>query len=174
MVLYLKKRCCGLYYVCFKPSAKVRQKTNYRYYVEMFGCLKVSWQALGDSVLLNERKWWCIVRSCSDSQFEDKHNICAVLVHVMQRYNVGVLELLQDVHFPLNLLSSYTTSADSTLALLDELGCIFNTWALLYAALNNCKLPTADTKEKENRHYLMLWLKHCIKFCFFRYHKWNS
>lgn len=66
----------------------------------------------------------------------------------MQRNNVGVLDLLQDVHFPLDLLSSHTTSAGPTLPLLDELGCVFDARALLYAAFDNRKLPTADTKEK--------------------------
>lgn len=64
----------------------------------------------------------------------------------MQLYNVVVLELLKDVHFPLNLLSSYATSAGPTLALLDELGCIFDACTLLYTAFDNSKLPTADTK----------------------------
>lgn len=85
--------------------------------------------------------------SCTDSQFEDEHHVCAVLVHVVQGHNVGVLELLQDVHLPLNLLSSHTPSAGPTLTLLNELGCKFCPRALLFAALDDCKLPAADTKE---------------------------
>lgn len=92
-----------------------------------------------------------IVELCSDSQFEDKHHVCAVLVHIVQRYDVGMLELLQDAHLSLNLLSFHTSSAGPTLALLDELGCKFGACALLCAALDYCKLSTADTKETK-RH----------------------
>lgn len=87
-----------------------------------------------------------VAMHCWDSQFEDKHHICAVLVNIMELYNVGMLELLQDAHFPLNLLFFHTPSADPTQALLDELCCIRIAGALLDAALDNCKLPTADTK----------------------------
>ena len=67
----------------------------------------------------------------------------------MKRHNVVVLDLLQDVHFPLNLLSSYTPSAGPTLSLLDEFGCIFDTCTLLYTAFDDSKLTTADTKEEK-------------------------
>lgn len=67
-----------------------------------------------------------------------------------------MLELLQDVHFPLNLLSSYTTPACPTLALLDELGCIFNARTLLYAAFDNCKLPTANHKRRQKKTLTLL------------------
>lgn len=65
----------------------------------------------------------------------------------MQRYNVGVLEFLQDAHFPDNLLSTHTSPAGMIQALLDELACILIACALLYAALDNSKLPTADIRE---------------------------
>lgn len=65
----------------------------------------------------------------------------------MQRYDVGVLELLQDAHFPHNFLSSHTSPAGMTQALLNELGCVLSACALLCAALDNGKLPTVDTKE---------------------------
>lgn len=89
----------------------------------------------------------CIAESCGDSQFEDKHNICPVLVNIVERYNVGMLELLQDVHFPRNLLSFHTPSAGPAQALLDELGRVLIACALLYASLDNRKLPTADKRE---------------------------
>lgn len=116
------------------------------------------------SVLLTVRILWCVFESCSDSQFQNKHHVCAVLVHIVQCYDVGVLELLQDAHFPLDLLSSYTSSAGPTLALLDELGCIFSACALLYAALDYCKLPTADTKEKKTLTLLNASIT--VLFCF--------
>lgn len=91
------------------------------------------------------------VELCSDSQFKNQHHVCAVLVHVVQRYDVLVLELLQDAHFPLNLLSSYTSPAGPTLTLLDELGSIFGAGALLFAAFHYRKLPTANKKEKKKQ-----------------------
>lgn len=68
-----------------------------------------------------------------------------------------MLDLLQDVHFPLNLLSSYATPAGLTLPLLDELGRVFSTCTFLFAALDNGKLPAADTKE-EKRSLLVISL----------------
>lgn len=88
-----------------------------------------------------------VVVWCSDSQFEDEHHICAVLVHVVQRDDVGVRDLLQDVHLPLDLLSPHATPAGPTLPLLDELGCIFDACTLVYTAFDDRKLPTAETKE---------------------------
>lgn len=57
-------------------------------------------------------------------------------------------DLLQDVHFPLDLLSPYTTSADATLTLLDEFGRIFDACSSLFTAFDDRKLPTVDTKEE--------------------------
>lgn len=87
------------------------------------------------------------VECCSNSQFKDEHHVCAVLVHIVQRYDVGVLELLQDAHFPHDLLSTHTSPAGMIQALLDEFSCIHIACALLCAVLDNSKLPTVDTKD---------------------------
>jgi len=67
-----------------------------------------------------------------------------------------VLELLQDVHFPLNRISFYAASTGPTLALLDELGCIFDACTSFYTTFDNCKLPTADTKEEKKTQILLI------------------
>lgn len=59
------------------------------------------------------------------SQLQDQHHISAVLVDVMQRDDVGVLNLLQDVHLPLYLLPPHSSGAGHALPLLDELGSKF-------------------------------------------------
>lgn len=56
------------------------------------------------------------------SQLQDEHHISAVLVDVVQRDNVGMLDLLQDVHLPLDLFPSHPPRAGQALALLDKLG----------------------------------------------------
>lgn len=56
------------------------------------------------------------------SQLQDEHHVCAVLVDVVQHDDVWVLDLLQDVHLSLDLLSPHPPRAGQALALLDELG----------------------------------------------------
>lgn len=80
-----------------------------------------------------------------DSQLKDKHYVRPILVDVVKGHHIGVLELLQDVHLPLDLLAPHTASAGPILALLDELGGVLDTRALLRATLDHCKLTTAET-----------------------------
>lgn len=86
-------------------------------------------------------------RRC-DSQFQDEDDVGTGLVHVVQRDDVGVQDLLQDAHLPLHLLPSHASPAGPALPLLDELGCVLETRALLFAPLDNGKLPAVDTKEE--------------------------
>lgn len=65
----------------------------------------------------------------------------------MQFYDVGVPDLLQDVHLPLDLLSLHASPADPTRAFFDELGGVLVAGALLFTTLDNCKLPAADKKK---------------------------
>lgn len=44
-------------------------------------------------------------------QLQDKDDICLVLKDIMQRDDVAVLNLPQDVHLTLNLLAAHSTSA---------------------------------------------------------------
>lgn len=87
--------------------------------------------------------FFSVAERCRDSQFEHEHHVGAVFVHVVQLYDVGVPELLQDVHLPLDLLSLHTPPADPTLAFFDELGGVLVVGGLLFTSLDNCKLPTA-------------------------------
>lgn len=89
----------------------------------------------------------CVVCRWRDSQFQDEDDVGAVLVHVVQRHDVGVQDLLQDAHLPLHLLPSHASPAGPALPLLDELGCVFKARALLFAPFDDGKLPAADTKE---------------------------
>lgn len=89
----------------------------------------------------------CVSCGWRDSQFQDEDDVSAVLVHVVQRHDVGVQDLLQDAHLPFHLLPSHSSPAGPALPLLDELGCVFEAAALLFAALDDGKLPAADTKE---------------------------
>lgn len=63
----------------------------------------------------------------------------------MQGHDVGVLDLLQDVHLPLDLLSLHAAAAGPALPLLDELGGVFDACAFVRAAFDDRKLPAADT-----------------------------
>lgn len=89
----------------------------------------------------------CVVCRCRDSQFQDEDDFGAVLVHVVQRDDVGVQDLLQDAHLPLHLLPSHASPAGPALPLLDELGCVLEARALLFAPFDDGKLPAADIKE---------------------------
>lgn len=63
----------------------------------------------------------------------------------MQGHDVGVLDLLQDVHLPLDLLALHAAAAGPALPLLDELGGVFDARAFVLAAFDDRKLPAADT-----------------------------
>lgn len=78
----------------------------------------------------------------SHSQLQDEHHVSAVLVNVMQRDDVGVLEVLEDVHLSLDLLSPNTSPACPILPLFYELCSIVHTRTLLLTAFHNSKLPT--------------------------------
>lgn len=84
------------------------------------------------------------------SQLQDEHHISSVLVDVVQRDDVWVLDLLQDVHLPLYLLPPHSSRAGHALTLLDELGSKFQTCTFLSALLYDGKLPAETQRGKEN------------------------
>lgn len=86
-----------------------------------------------------------IFKSSCDSQLEDEDDIGSVFKHVVQGHDVGVLDLLQDVHLPLDLLSFHAASAGPALPLLDELGGVFDAHHLVLAAFDDRKLAAVDT-----------------------------
>lgn len=61
----------------------------------------------------------------SNSQLQDEYHISAIFIDIMQCDDVGVLNLLQDVHLPLYFLPSHSSRAGHALTLLDELGSKF-------------------------------------------------
>lgn len=89
--------------------------------------------------------FWC------DSQLQDEHHVSAVLVDVVQRDDVGVLDLLQDVHLALDLLPPHAPRARHALTLLDELGGELQTRALLSALLHDGKLAAGEERRQETR-----------------------
>lgn len=100
-----------------------------------------------------------------DSQLEDENHIRSVFEHVVQGHDVGVLDLLQDVHLPLDLLSSHATPAGPALPLLDELGGVFDARASVLAAFDDGKLPAGDAnaEEKQSRSFAYVRHFHCEK-----------
>lgn len=59
-----------------------------------------------------------------------------------------MLDLLQDLHLPLDLLSFHTASAGPALPLLDELGGVFDARASVLTAFDDCKLPAGESKRR--------------------------
>lgn len=85
-----------------------------------------------------------IFKSSGDSQLEDEDDVGSVFKHVVQGHDVGVLDLLQDVHLPLDLLSFHAASAGPALPLLDELGGVFDAHRLVLAAFDDGKLAAVE------------------------------
>lgn len=83
-------------------------------------------------------------KSSCDSQLEDENDVGSVFKHVVQGHDVGVLDLLQDVHLPLDLLSFHAASAGPALPLLDELGGVFDAHRLVLAAFDDGKLAAVE------------------------------
>lgn len=84
-----------------------------------------------------------------DSQLQDEDDVCPVFEHVVQGHDVGVLDLLQDVHLPLDLLSFHAAPAGPALPLLDELGGVFDAHLFVLTAFDDCELATADAKTEK-------------------------
>lgn len=76
----------------------------------------------------------------------------------MQGHDVGVLDLLQDVHLPLDLLSFHAASAGTALPLLDELGGVFDARASVLTAFDDGKLP-AEKNAGGNKNSSGHWHK---------------
>lgn len=73
-------------------------------------------------------------------QLQDEHHVGLVLEDVVQRDDVGVPDLPQDVHLPLDLLPADPPPAGRQAALLDELGRVLLPRALLPAFPHDRKL----------------------------------
>lgn len=84
---------------------------------------------------------------CCHSQLQDEHHVGAVLVDVVQSDDVGMLDLLQDGHLPLDVLPPDSPGTRQALPLLDELGGVVQTRASLSALLHDGKLA-AETQTR--------------------------
>lgn len=76
------------------------------------------------------------------SQLQDENHVGAVLIGVVERHNVGVPDLPQDVHLALDLLPPHPSRAGCALALLDELGGELAAGGLLPTSLYDGELST--------------------------------
>ena len=76
------------------------------------------------------------------SQLQDQDDLRLVLVHVVQRDDVGVLQLLQDVHLALDVLPRHPAPARPAAALLDELGGVLRARAPVPASSDHGELTT--------------------------------
>ena len=85
-----------------------------------------------------------------DSQFQDEDDLRLVLVDVVQRYDVGMLKLLQDVDLALDVLPRDAAPARPAPALLDELGRVLAAGAPVAASPDHGKL-TAGGEERGGR-----------------------
>lgn len=78
------------------------------------------------------------------SQLEDENDLTLVLKHIMQSDDIGMLDLLQDAHFPLNVLLGHPTPTRLASTLLDELCSILISCALLTTFPHHGKLTTGE------------------------------
>lgn len=97
---------------------------------------------LGQRLLLGQE----VEELATRDQLQDEHHIGLVLEDVMQGDDVGVPDLLQDVHLALDLLAAHAPPAGGQAALLDELGRVLVPRALLPALAHDRKMTTAGTQ----------------------------
>lgn len=92
----------------------------------------------------------------SHLQLQDQDDLCLVFKDLVQGYNVGVMDLLQDVHLTLDVLPGHPTSTWLAASLLDEFGSVLNACTPVSASSDHSKL-TARRARKGNEH------QECIK-----------
>lgn len=80
------------------------------------------------------------------SQLEDENDLTLVFKHVMQSDDVGMLDLLQDAHFSLDVLLGHPTPTRLTPTLLDKLRRILVSCTPLAAFPHHGKLTTGEEK----------------------------
>ena len=96
-------------------------------------------------LLLGQRLLLCqeVKELSPGHQLQDQDHVRLVLEDVVQRDDVAVLDLAQDVDLPLDLLAAHPAPAGRQAALLDELGGVLAAGALLFTLAYNGKLPAA-------------------------------
>lgn len=86
----------------------------------------------------------------SGHQLQDQDHVRLVFEDVVQGDDVAVLDLPQDVDLTLDLFAAHPPPAGRQPPLLDELGCVLHTRALLLTLTNNGKLSAAGRREQRD------------------------
>lgn len=86
-------------------------------------------------------------------QLQDQDHVRLVLEDVVERDDVAVLDLPQDVDFALDLLAAHPSPAGRQPPLFDELGRVLVARALLLALTDDGKLSTAERKDKSDVYF---------------------
>lgn len=82
----------------------------------------------------------------ADSQLQDQDDLRLVLEDLLQGDDVGVLDLFQDVHLPLDVLPAHPAPTRLAAPLLDELGGVIGPGAPVSASSDHGELTTAGGK----------------------------
>ena len=77
-------------------------------------------------------------------QLQDQDDVRLVLEDVVQRDDVAVLDLAQDVHLALNLLAAHAAAAGRQAPLLDELGGVLPARASVPASSDHGELTAGE------------------------------
>lgn len=87
----------------------------------------------------------------SHSQLQDQDDLRLVFKDFVQRNDVRVLDLFQDVHLALDVLPRHPSSARLAAPLLDEFGGELHTCSPVSASSDHSKLTAADGREHRER-----------------------
>lgn len=82
------------------------------------------------------------------SQLQDEDDFCLVFVDLVQHDDVGVLDLLQDVHLTLDVLPHHPSAARLAAPLLDEFGSVLHTRTPVSTSPDHSKLATGGRGER--------------------------
>lgn len=85
----------------------------------------------------------------SHSQLQDEDDIRLVLKDLVQGDDVGVVDLLQDVHLALDVLPGNAAATGLAAPLLDELGSELHARASVSASSHHSKLTAGRRRKKE-------------------------
>lgn len=90
-------------------------------------------------------------------QLQDQNHVRLVLEDVVQRDDVAVLDLSQDVDLALDLLAAHAAPAGRQAPLFDKLGCILDPGALLDALTDDGELAAAERTDNVDVRTTTRW-----------------
>lgn len=85
-----------------------------------------------------------------NSQFQDQDDFSLVLKDFVQRDDVRVLDLLQDVHLTLDVVPRHPPSARLAAPLLDEFGGVLHSRAPASTSSDHSKLATSEGRRRRD------------------------